>query len=387
MGKLKIGLLFPRSSLYPGIGFDVTEGFRAALQYFDANEITLITDNVGIGGMGDDVYQKAEKMLLNDQVDILVAYIDHFAAEKVEPLMAAANRILIAIDPGASVPISWAAAPLTFHLTLDAAFGSRITGHMAGTDGSTNGAFLTSFYDGGYLSCSAMINGYNEQGGTVVYNYVAPFRFEEFDIAPLQAAMEALQPNVVLAQLSMDMGTLFLKEYAAAGLAAKARFFASPFLLEEVFLDTLAFPFEGITGCVPWARQLDNEMNSAFTKTITEDHGRQPNCFAALAWDAARFAMMVAEALRANNNNGKKAAAALKGAIFEGTRGPMQLDDHTNYFTTPLYHAAIVPKEDGQSQLQLGSPVADVAAQWQAFTTQPTIGVFSRWTNTYLCTT
>lgn len=385
MKKYKIGLLFPRSSLYPGIGFDITESFRAGLNHFGGDDIQIISESVGIGGVSDDVYEKAEKLLLNEQVDILVGYLDHFAAEKIDPLVTAANRIFIVMDPGACIPVSWAASPLRFHLTLDAAFGSRITGRMAGMNGAQKAAFVTSFYDGGYLNCSALIAGYNDKGGNVCYNYVAPFRFEEFDISPLREAIEQQQPDALLGQLSIDMGALFLKDYKNAGLAGKTKFFASPFLFEESFLDTLDFPFEGITGCTPWARNLDTEMNRMYRDTVTE-LGREPNCFGALAWDTAQFTALAVAALKVNNNNGKKAAGSLAGTVFDGTRGQMKLDDHTHYFAAPVYEARIVPSENGNSKLELGKAIPYCAEEWEAFTAAPINGVFSRWTNTYLCT-
>jgi branched-chain amino acid transport system substrate-binding protein len=387
MKKYKIGLLFPRSSLYPGIGFDITESFRAAMGHHSAYEdVQIVTDSIGIGGISDDVYEKAEKMLLNENVDVLIGFLDHFAAEKIQPLIEAANRIFIVMDPGASVPVSWAAAPLRFHITLDAAFGSRISGRIAGMKGMQNGVFATSFYDGGYLSCSALVNGFSEQGGRIGYNYVAPFSFEEFDIAPLKNAIENQQPDAVLGQFSVDMGALFLKDYKNAGLADKTAFFASPFLLEETFLDKLDFPFEGITGCVPWSRELNHDMNRVYIDIMT-DSGREANCFGALAWDTALFAQHVIDALKSNNNNSRKATEALVATAFEGTRGQMKLDNKTNYLTAPVYHATIVPGENGNSKLSLSGEVTFREEEWETFTDNPTTGVFSRWTNTYLCTT
>jgi branched-chain amino acid transport system substrate-binding protein len=120
---------------------------------------------------------------------------------------------------------------------------------------------------------------------------------------------------------------------------------------------------------------------------MTEDYGREPNCFGALAWDTAQFTVNVINALRLHNNNGKKTAEALAGTAFEGTRGSMRLDSNTNYFTAPVYHATIVPSENGNSKLQLSGEVPFREEEWKTFTAQPTTGVFSRWTNTYLCTT
>lgn len=383
MKKITIGLLYPRSTLYPGIGFDVVEAFRCGLNHFEAEGVELVTQNIGIGGVGNEVSEKVEKMLVEHSPDILVAFLDHFAAEKIEPLCKAANCITIVMETGGTIPAAWKSVPGRYHITLDAAFGSRLTGSMAG---DASAALATSFYDGGYLSCNALTTGLTEQGGSICYNYVAPFRFEEFDIKPLQQAIETLKPEAVLTQMSIDMGALFLSAYRDAGLAGSSRFLASPFLLEESFLDTLDFPFEGITGCVPWSRNLDTPENKVFLRAMKEDAGREPSCFTALSWDTCRFVTLVAAAIREHNGNRGKVIEALKGVTMQGTRGLMELDDTTNYFTAPLYYAEVVPAENGTCMLRLGAEVPERGTAWSNFTSLPVSGIFSRWTNTYLCT-
>ncbi len=353
------------------------------MKHFEAEEIELVTQNIGIGGVGTEVSEKVEKMLVEHTPDILVAFLDHFAAEKVEPLCKAANCIMIVMETGGTIPVAWKAAPGRYHITLDAAFGSRLTGSMAG---ASSAALATSFYDGGYLSCNALTTGLTEQGGSICYNYVAPFRFEEFDIKPLQEAIETLRPEALLTQMSIDMGALFLNAYKTAGLSGSARFLASPFLLEESFLDTLDYPFDGITGCVPWSRNLETPENRIFMETIRDKGGREPSCFTALAWDTCHFVTLVAAAIREHNGNRIKVTGALKGTSMQGTRGLMELDDTTNYFTAPLYYAALVPAENGTSMLDLKEEVPEREAAWKSFTSIPISGIFSRWTNTYLCT-
>lgn len=385
MKQPTIGLLFPRSSSYPGIGYDVTEGFRAALDHY-GRDIKVVTESVGIGGIGNEVYKAAESLLMNHGVDLLVAFVDHFAAEKIEPLCTAANKLLLVIEPGGVIPTSWAASPLRFHITLDAAFGSRIAGHMAGLEGMKKTVFATSFYDGGYLNCSAYIDGYTAWGGAVCHNFVTPFRFEDFKIEPLLNAVEEHRPDSILAQFSYDTGKLFLEEYGKSEISGQLQFYASPFLLEESFLQTVPFAITGIRGAVPWSVQLQNETNLAFLAAM-EEQGRQGNCFSALAWDAAQFAVKAIEALSACKNNGLKAAALLNNIEIESTRGVLRHDTATNYFYGPLYEAEVVADENGRCKLEIKEEISFLDEQWKEHTSKPMTHTHSRWTNTYLCTT
>jgi branched-chain amino acid transport system substrate-binding protein len=326
-------------------------------------------------------------MLVRENVDILVAYIDHYAAEKIEPLFNAANRLLIVIEPGATVPSNWNASPLRFHLTLDAAFANFITAAKAIKDGVKNAAFGSTFYDAGYLSCSSLVNRFMNKGGKMAYNCIVPFKYEEFDITPLAAAIEEHHIDGVLAHLSIESGAVFLDAYQKAGLSSKiSKFYVSPFVFEEQFLDKLPFPFTGIKGCVPWARGLQNETNTTFMSIMDEEFGKTGNCFAALAWDAAQFTAAAVQKLSDNKYNSTKAAEALAGFMMNGTRGVMELDAKTNYMTAPIHDAEIVKGDNGMSKLSLGERT-NTPEDWEEFTSITISDTSSRWLNTYLCTT
>lgn len=387
MKNLTIGLLFPRSALYPSLGFDVCDAFRRGLAHFNSEELKVITESVGIGANHQDVYTCTERMLVRENVDILVAYIDHYAAEKIEPLFNAVNRLLIVIEPGATIPSNWDASPLRYHLTLDVAFANFITAAKAVADGVKNAAFGSTFYDAGYLSCSSLVNRFMNKGGKMAHNCIVPFKYEDFDIAPLVAAVDEHDIDGILAHLSIESGAVFLDAYKKAELPSKVgKFYVSPFVFEEQFLDKLPFPFGGIKGCVPWARSLQNEANATFMTLMDEEFGKTGNCFAALAWDAAQFTAEVVQKLRDNKYNSLKAAEALNGFTMSGTRGLMQLDAKTNYMTAPIYDAEILPADDGMSKLQIGDRV-DATEDWEEFTSITISSTSSRWLNTYLCTT
>ncbi len=349
MRTVTIGLLFPRSALYRSIGFDVSDAFKKGIAYYNqtGTDIRIATESVGVGADTKEIYKCAEKLLMQENADILVAYIDHYAASAV----IGRHTALAALD--------------------------------AGVDKT---AFCTTYYDGGYHNCGALINEFLEGDGEVKYNCIVPFKFEEFDITPLEEAINAYNVNGVLAQLSIECGNVFLDQYAKAGLPKRIpHFYASPFTFEEQFLETLKFPFEGIKGYVPWARQLDNATNAAFLKTMDEECNKQGNCFSALAWDTAQFVCKATAALLENKMNIMKAASALCDTEMDSTRGLMKLDNNTNYFIAPVYEAEIVRSDNGMSALKLGEEHS-IERVWAKHAGKPMEGINSRWLNTYLCT-
>lgn len=388
MRTVTIGLLFPRSALYRSIGFDVSDAFKKGIAYYNqtGTDIRIATESVGVGADTKEIYKCAEKLLMQENADILVAYIDHYAAVNLEPLCNAAGKMLIIMEPGATIPDKWDASPSRFHVTLNSAVIGRHTALAALDAGVDKTAFCTTYYDGGYHNCGALINEFLEGDGEVKYNCIVPFKFEEFDITPLEEAINAYNVNGVLAQLSIECGNVFLDQYAKAGLPKRIpHFYASPFTFEEQFLETLKFPFEGIKGYVPWARQLDNATNAAFLKTMDEECNKQGNCFSALAWDTAQFVCKATAALLENKMNIMKAASALCDTEMDSTRGLMKLDNNTNYFIAPVYEAEIVRSDNGMSALKLGEEHS-IERVWAKHAGKPMEGINSRWLNTYLCT-
>lgn len=59
---LSIGILTPRSTLYPALTFDILNGLKTSLAHSNiSNDITLVTENIGFGTDEAEIYTKAEK--------------------------------------------------------------------------------------------------------------------------------------------------------------------------------------------------------------------------------------------------------------------------------------------------------------------------------------
>src|SRR5688572_33111890 len=109
-----IGILLPGSTLYPSIGIDFSQGVRAYFKCHGMNDLTLHNFPIGYGLNENDIYKQAEKFLLADDVDVVIAYANDHIAKKLSPLFAAAGKLLIITNAGANYPGS----PTSFTNTL-----------------------------------------------------------------------------------------------------------------------------------------------------------------------------------------------------------------------------------------------------------------------------
>ncbi|KAA9339018.1 ABC transporter substrate-binding protein [Adhaeribacter soli] len=385
MHEIKIGVLLCRSTLYPTISADIFTGIKAGLKQFGLGNAKVIMENVGFGGVEDEVYAKAEKLVLQEEVQLLIAFLDHFAAVKLDSLVNNSGCLLLVLDPGGNVPVESQAAANRFTLSLQAALGSRISGKMAAGNNNPKSIFATSFYEGGYLGCYAFVRGLEKSGGSVCYNDVIPFRFENYNPQLIRQAIEQQQPFSVLAQFSAEAGGIFLKEFAALEAHQKTRLFVSPFLLEESWLATQPFLFENIEGCTVWSEELDLPENKLFLETM-QQAGKKGNIFSLLGWEAGQFCSRVTEINGDAGNWQPEALEKLSRLTFNSPRGPLTPHPESHYFISPMYRAKVVAaSQTNTCKLEVLGEVENIGQEWQEFLADLPESTFSRWTNTYLC--
>lgn len=386
MTEIKVGILLPRSSLYPMLGADLVNGIKAGLKQTGNVSIRLIYENIGFGGLEDEVYSKAEKLLLQEEVSMVIGYLDHTAAAKLDKLFEGHNKLLLVLDPGAHVPLEWAPSPHRFTISLQAALCSRLTGYLAAREGIARAAFATSFYEAGYLHCFSYQRGFEAGGGATQYHFVIPFRLEQFTIDPLKQAIEQIQPQAVLAQYSAEAGGLFLDGFAREGLHRQTKVYASPFMLEEQWLSSVPFPFEGICGTVSWTRRLSSAMNNIFLERMENEFGKEGNIFSMLGWEAAHFATQAVEILAEHKGNVLKAGDRFRNISFQSPRGSLNVDPATHYMFSPVYKVSIEKDENtGKCCLGAAEEVFYPEHGLEEFVSDGPQGIFSKWTNTYLC--
>src|SRR3989338_2192712 len=99
----KIGVLLPRSSYYEIIGF---------------------------GADKNSVYRAAERILLDENIAVVFAYLTQRSAQLLRPLFMAANRLLIVLDAGANLPQEWPTTPNILYHSLHNSLGAWLSGKM-----------------------------------------------------------------------------------------------------------------------------------------------------------------------------------------------------------------------------------------------------------------
>lgn len=371
--RARIGLLLPRSTDYPAMGYDIMDGLRLNLHKLGITP-EFFSENIGYGEDTALNYNIAEKLILNQNIDVLVVYSSSANAEALYPLAETLQKPIIFLDAGMQLPGN-AATPHCYHISLQGVHACRIAGQKAG-QGNKRVLMATSFYDGGYRGPYGYDRGLSEAGGSVCGNFVSAYKIAEFTIAPYMNHLQQSGAESVAACFSSYLAELFFKalhEHNSA--AVPLPFYCSPFMAEEQMLSNCQYPGGTFYAVVPWGRSVQNNIQENFLHTIAAEKNKQANIFHLLGWEAAHAVLQYLLA----------GVASLQHFSWESPRGTVAFHPATHYTYAPLYEGTIEGDENGKCRLRITGTIPVTAEEHVKVMTDLPQGVVSGWTNNYLC--
>ena len=235
----------------------------------------------------------------------------------------------------------------------------------------------SSFFDAGYRGSFFNVQGIDAMGGTVSGNYVSTHKISEFNIDRYLELLNANTPQVVIANFSIYLTELFMKELKdKEAVAIPLPFYCSPFMAEETILTKCDFPQGEFHTIVPWATSLENEAQFLFLKSIQEQKNRQANLFHLLGWEAAVVTVRLLS----------EGPQSLANWSFDSPRGKVVFDAETQTSYAPLYQGMIVSDADGKCILKIDEQLEIMQEEHRQTCSQKLEGIYSGWKNNYFCT-
>lgn len=379
-----IGILLPRSTFYASISFDIFEGFRAALRHIGREDIKIVSENIGFGAEKQECYRAAERLILQENVPVVFAYIGHRTAQLLRPLFMAANKLLVVLDAGSHLPHEWPTSPNIFYHSLHNALGAWLSAQKAFSIGYSQAGMVSGFYDGGYLHTYAMTHGFHKEGGSIVFNHATGYQRNEFSLKALQGYLSSYPSACLLALFSGDFSQWFLEELGLMFPIKPPTVFAAPFSFEESMLEQLPFKGQCMHGIAAWSRHLDTEENQTFVDSLYRQ-GRQANLFSLLGWEAAFIGVKVLELIDIYHHNTLKVSQDLKAFSFNGPRGKCCFHEATQHTLSPLFNTVLTGDAKGNCAIEIQGEVMATEAAFNELTAQPLDNAVSGWYNSYAC--
>ncbi len=350
----QIGVLVPRSAIYPSLNFDLMEGLKLSLQRAGIVDIQIKTAGIGVAGSDKEIYSACEKLIF-EGVEILVGYINPSTAEMMHDMLRNAGVLFINLDAGYHIPKEGLLLEHVFSVSLQGTLACRMLGRVAADKGDVNFANYCSFYDAGYRAPFGFFNGLADVGSNVVFNHVTKLLKIEFTIEPLTDFLDEHVGAAVFAATCGDMLADLFEAFAASPVYTRHNIYLAPFAAEEQWLAKSVYPGKNGTAIVPWATELQNDENALFVSELKK-RNKIANVFSLLSWEAG---MLVVTALKVDGV--KERIALLEQSSFVGPRGTLTMNRETHNFDAPMYLAEIFKNEEtGFCSLKIEDRVNEV---------------------------
>lgn len=374
-----IGILLPKSSTHPEIGYDFFFGLKG--YYAGKNQTSdFHTANIGFGIDEDLLFSEAERLFLEKNVDILLVFAEHPKVDKIFPLATLFKKPILVVNPGAKYPWKWKTPDYVAILSLQEMLSAKIAAKLAVSQlGIKNGINATNFYDGGYGIGDSFYQGQETSGGQIKYNFVGKHLPAEFDPRPLLEYLDSnSEPHLIFSIFTGPVLELFLQAIQTHHRAQVL--VCSQMMLHEIGKKNLREKTSSLRvfACSSLNPNSENEASTALGKYFQEVAKREIGIFSYLGWDAG---LVIDELIAKQDLDWTLQKAQLKSNMLNGSRGELVFHPETSHFLPQLYR--IHASDKGLETDAIELPI--VVSEWEELianrTNPPQVG----WFNTYLC--
>ncbi|APG64953.1 hypothetical protein LPB136_06095 [Tenacibaculum todarodis] len=377
--SIKVGILIPRSDMFPTLGKDFINGLSLAFNKEDAVNITYIIEGVG-NATDESVLRIAEKFILQEQVDITLGFCGSNLLERIIKLYDSYKEPFIHLDLGGILLETYQTSPYVVHHTLNLWQSSFIAGKYAANNIGKKGAFSTSYYDGGYHLLDAFIRGYTSEGGEIVHNYVSNVDYDSETFETNLITIQELKPNVVFALFSYKEADKFFNAVQNSPIDNSIPIISIPLMVDEYYMKN-EYNLSNVYSIASWSFNDDSSKMTLFKEQYLNKYNQQPNIFSLLGNEAYEIIKVFDL-----NYNDKKIATILKKNIVTTCRGKITYNtanesEIKQYILRQFKYAASESEYQNRILSRINKPASFGITKERASSLTN-----SGWKNPYICT-
>lgn len=379
---LKIGVLLPSSGLKPELPRNLMAGFALGMDAMAGpartSDIRIVDEDIGTGQAS--AVAKARKLLADEQVDLLVGFVNSAIASSLFPVLHDKQTPFVSASMGEYMNRDEDTDPSILRSTLQYWQTHWAMGAWSARNLGKKAFIASSLYESGYDSSWAFQLGLESQGGQVIGRSLTLY---EQGPSGVISDIAVHRPDFVYALYSGREAVDFVRAYAAAGLAPATPLTGSAFLVDEENLRQLGAAATGITSCFSWSHDFAHMENRAFTEAYYTRNNSKPDAFALLGYETAL--VMLSAVRKAGRQKLEKNAfvAALKEVHITSPRGLLSIEPLSGSVNAPLSVREVVM----QKGRALNKPIADVESisEFGQAVRPIRIAMRTGWHNNYQC--
>lgn len=347
---LKLGMLIPLSGNLAAIGPELQSGLQIYLDEHDGalggRPVELIVEDSE--GIPEAALRKAQKLIRQDQVDIVTGIISSAVALGVRDLFHESRIPLVISTAAANTLTRDALSPYIFRSAFSNYQPSVAMGTWLGENGSDTRVYLAAAdYEAGLEMLEGFRIGFEESGGTIVGEVLPPLMTTDYQ--PFLATIADSDATAVFAFFPGGDAVTFVKQYSEFGLKEDRPLFGTIGLTDpEGILAAQGPAALGVRVATTYSSELDNELNAAFVEAFTAtSDGALPSPFAALSHNAAQLIDVALTDLDGDTSDVDAVVEALENVgSFDTPAGSFEMDPETHNPIRPFYLVEAVQSGD-----------------------------------------
>ena len=311
-GPVKVGMITTLSGGGAGLGVDMRDGFALALKLAgdEARDVTLITEDdqqkpdVGV--------QVADRMIQQDNVDVLAGIVFSNVAVAVVPAATAQGKFFLSANAGPSQLTGANCNPNYFSVSYQNDNLHEGAGQAATDLGYKKVFVMAPNYPAGTDAINGFRRFYTGDLAGEVYTQLT-----QTDYAGEIAQIRDSGADALFFFLPGGLGISFMKQYAASGL--EVPIVAPAFSFSQDVLPAMGDAALGVRNASTWSPDLDNPANTAFVEAFRTEYDRIPSIYAAQGFDTANLILSASKAAEVSDADAFR--EALRAADFASVRG------------------------------------------------------------------
>lgn len=328
---IKIGYITTLTTPASIIGRDQQDAVNLALQHIGGTiagkKVQVIFEDDGT--KPDLGRQKAEKLLMQDHVDLIGGFIWSNVLLAAEKPILDAGKILISNNAGPSQLAGTHCHANFFSTFAENDMLPRAVGEAMNKGGVKKLYTMAPNYIAGKEQVSGVLAAF--KGAVVGSDYTKWGADPQLDFSAELAKVQASGADTLFAFYPGAAGIAFVKQFAQSGLAGKLKLY-STFTIDQISLPV--FQSGGVKAVLgshvasDWSPNLDNPANKEFVEAFKAKYGRLPSNYAATAYDFLHFVKAAVEQSGGDISNTRAVSQALRKADYSSVRGTYKVGNN-----------------------------------------------------------
>ncbi|MGY1604913.1 ABC transporter substrate-binding protein [Geodermatophilus sp. SYSU D00815] len=322
-GTVRVGLVIPQAGVYTPLGVDMQNGWDLWLEQNDGTlggyEVETVVADEGEGP--DTGVPAVQRLLQQDQVDVVVGIVNSATALGAAEQFAEAQKVLVVANAGAGAITADAASPYVWRTSFTNAQIAAAMGEHLAAEGVGPVYVMAPDYAAGQEVVAGFTEAYEAGGGTVAGQALTPFGTTQ-DFQPFLSGIQSSGAAATFVFYSGGEAVSFVQQYDSFGLKDTVPLYGSGFLTEGSVLEEQGESAVGVQTTLHYSTEIENDANAEFVQAYEEAYGELPTVFAMTTFDTAN---VLDQALPdAEDLSGDAISAALDGLgeIENSPRGP-----------------------------------------------------------------